>query len=77
MICLYQWEDKIYAARRSNWGLIDSAAHVWQDGPGNCPSCGMALEPLDATASANNAELRDVTRRLRGARSTQKRALDW
>ena len=38
---------------------------VRQAGPGNCPICGMALEPVVATADAGeNPELVDMTRRL-------------
>ena len=40
---------------------------VQQDHPGDCPKCGMPLEPLTATAATDddeNAELRDMTRRL-------------
>jgi len=38
---------------------------VRQTGPGSCPSCGMALEPLHIGAEAlPNAELADMTRRL-------------
>src|SRR5665811_1069227 len=40
---------------------------VQQDHPGNCPKCGMALEPMSPTAGADNeenAELRDMTRRF-------------
>ncbi|MHB1458183.1 MAG: heavy metal-binding domain-containing protein [Armatimonadota bacterium] len=40
---------------------------VQQDHPGDCPECGMALEPKMATASTDdeeNAELRDMTRRF-------------
>ena len=34
-------------------------------GPGSCPICGMALEPLDVTAeAAPNPELADMTRRF-------------
>ncbi len=33
-------------------------------GPGDCPICGMALEPLDATAEQDDTELRDMTRRF-------------
>ncbi len=37
--------------------------HVRQPGPGPCPLCGMALEPLTAsTDTAPNAELTDMTR---------------
>ncbi len=37
---------------------------VRQVGPGDCPKCGMALEPLDATAEQDDSELRDITRRF-------------
>ena len=37
---------------------------VRQIGPGNCPICGMALEPLLATAAEDTSELRDMTRRF-------------
>jgi P-type Cu+ transporter len=38
---------------------------IRQAGPGNCPICGMALEPLVATAdAAPNLELIDMTRRF-------------
>ncbi len=38
---------------------------IRQVGPGSCPICGMALEPLDATeSSGENAELKDMQRRF-------------
>ena len=38
---------------------------IRQMGPGNCPICGMTLEPLVATAEAEeNQELRDMARRF-------------
>jgi Cu+-exporting ATPase len=38
---------------------------VRQEGPGHCPICGMALEPLTASApGAENPELRDMSRRF-------------
>src|SRR5688572_9061524 len=37
---------------------------VRNDGPGDCPKCGMALEPLAPTGNEEGAELRDVTRRF-------------
>ena len=38
---------------------------VVQDGPGSCPICGMALEPMAITAEEeDNPELRDMTRRF-------------
>ena len=37
---------------------------VLQIGAGTCPFCGMALEPLEATAAEDHTELNDLTRRL-------------
>ncbi len=37
---------------------------VQQVGPGSCPKCGMALEPMDATADEDTTELNDMTRRF-------------
>ncbi|SDE28440.1 heavy metal translocating P-type ATPase [Belnapia rosea] len=38
---------------------------IRQQGPGSCPICGMALEPLEVTAeAAPNHELADITRRF-------------
>jgi Cu+-exporting ATPase len=37
---------------------------VRQVGPGDCPKCGMALEPIDATVEQDDTELRDMTRRF-------------
>lgn len=37
---------------------------VQQVGPGNCPKCGMALEPIDATAEEDTTELSDMTLRF-------------
>ena len=40
---------------------------VQQDHPGNCPKCGMTLEPKTVTVGADdeeNTELRDMTRRF-------------
>src|SRR5262245_24330453 len=47
-------------------GLYTCPMHpeVRQHGPGSCPICGMALEPLSATAAPDDSELRDLTRRL-------------
>ena len=43
-------------------------AQVRRDLPGNCPVCGMALEPLSPIpAEDEGLELRDMSRRLRGA----------
>ena len=41
---------------------------IVQDHPGNCPICGMALEPLSAAAEEGpNPELADMTRRFRSS----------
>jgi len=37
---------------------------IRQNGPGNCPICGMALEPLMPSLEDDNPELRDFTRRF-------------
>ena len=37
---------------------------IQQPGPGACPKCGMALEPMDFSAEQDNSELDDMTRRL-------------
>ena len=37
---------------------------IQQVGPGTCPLCGMALEPLEASADDDNTELDDMRRRL-------------
>jgi P-type Cu+ transporter len=37
---------------------------VRQVGPGDCPKCGMALEPVDAAVEQDDGELRDMTRRF-------------
>ncbi len=37
---------------------------VRQIGPGACPKCGMALEPVDASVEADDTEYRDMRRRL-------------
>ena len=38
---------------------------IVRDGAGSCPICGMALEPREVTAEDSNAELTNMTRRLR------------
>ncbi len=39
---------------------------IRQPGPGNCPICGMTLEPVTATADASESgELKDMTRRFK------------
>jgi Cu+-exporting ATPase len=44
---------------------LPHAPEIIRDGPGSCPICGMALEPLTITAEEpENEELRDMTRRF-------------
>ena len=38
---------------------------IKQNGPGFCPICGMALEPVTVTGEEANAELADMTRRFK------------
>ena len=37
---------------------------IQQIGPGSCPKCGMALEPMDVATEADATELNDMTRRF-------------
>jgi hypothetical protein len=37
---------------------------VRQRGPGSCPKCGMALEPVDARTEDDDSELIDMRRRF-------------
>ncbi len=37
---------------------------IVRDGPGDCPICGMSLEPMAATGEEDNHELHSMTRRL-------------
>ena len=68
-------EPTTYLARKSkspnsasSKGLIYTCPmhpQIRQEGPGNCPICGMALEPLEVAAEAGpNPELADMTRRF-------------
>jgi P-type Cu+ transporter len=54
--------------RKSTAGSIYTCPmhpQIRRDGPGSCPICGMALEPLKPAAEeVPNAELRDMTRRF-------------
>ncbi|MDY7536712.1 heavy metal translocating P-type ATPase [Undibacterium sp. 5I1] len=38
---------------------------IQQVGPGTCPKCGMALEPMEASAEEDTTELDDMTRRFK------------
>ena len=58
--------DKVSAPARPD-AIYTCPMHpeVRQVGPGSCPICGMALEPVDVTADAGpNPELADMTRRF-------------
>ncbi len=37
---------------------------IQQVGPGSCPKCGMALEPMDASVEQDDTELKDMTKRF-------------
>ena len=55
------------AARRTDTRIYTCPMHpeVRQVGPGSCPICGMALEPVDVSAEdEENPELRDMSRRF-------------
>src|SRR5256712_11458737 len=40
---------------------------IVRDAPGSCPICGMALEPRTVTGDEENAELKDMSRRVWGS----------
>ncbi|MEK7795039.1 MAG: heavy metal translocating P-type ATPase [Candidatus Hydrogenedentota bacterium] len=54
------------APSRSVAGKYTCPMHpeIVQDVPGVCPKCGMALEPMDAAAEEDTAELADMTHRF-------------
>ena len=61
------WASKVAERRRRPDAIYTCPMHpeVRQVGPGACPICGMALEPLDVTAETGpNPELADMTRRF-------------
>jgi len=68
----FQADPEHYLAPASSPPVVASAIYtcpmhpqIRQDGPGSCPICGMALEPLEVTAEAGpNPELLDMTRRF-------------
>ena len=61
-------KPKITAPQPAKAGAIYTCPmhpQIRQVGPGNCPICGMALEPVEATAEVQpNHELADMTRRF-------------
>ena len=68
--CCHHGDDKPKASKAQ--GAIASGQYtcpmhpeIVRDGPGDCPICGMALEPMTVAASDEpNAELIDMTRRF-------------
>ena len=58
-------ESRTVASRTTSKWTCPMHPEIVRDGPGSCPICGMALEPMDVTAEeTDNEELRDMTRRL-------------
>ena len=56
--------DAKMSASGSKW-TCPMHPEIIRDGPGSCPKCGMALEPVTPTATEpENGELTDMTRRL-------------
>lgn len=55
-------------SRQSNKWTCPMHPEIVRDGPGNCPKCGMTLEPLDPRSDGEpdneSGELRDMTRRF-------------
>ncbi|OQW53840.1 MAG: hypothetical protein A4S09_06385 [Proteobacteria bacterium SG_bin7] len=72
----FKSEPEKYLKEKKPVGAVSDAAiytcpmhsEIKQIGPGSCPICGMALEPLEITAEEQtNPELTDFTRRLKWA----------
>jgi Cu+-exporting ATPase len=61
--CGMALEPALPAAARTEY-TCPMHPEVVRDAPGSCPICGMALEPRIVTATAENPELRDMTRRF-------------
>jgi Cu+-exporting ATPase len=51
------------SSSRTEW-VCPMHPQITRPQPGNCPICGMALEPRMATAEEDTTELRDMTRRF-------------
>ena len=57
-ICTAASASRTSAAPKGTIYTCPMHPQIRQEGPGSCPICGMALEPLDVTAEAGpNAEL--------------------
>jgi len=59
-----QQESAVSAATGTAEYTCPMHPEVRQKGPGSCPKCGMALEPVEATAEESNEELHDMQRRF-------------
>ncbi len=57
-------EKKKQSAPKSSRYTCPMDPEIIQEGPGTCPICGMALEPMDGPVEGPNHELTDFTRRL-------------
>lgn len=57
-------KKKIKAAPKNALYTCPMDPEIVQEGPGTCPVCGMALEPMDGMPDGPNPELEDFTRRL-------------
>ncbi|HEX6590635.1 MAG TPA: heavy metal translocating P-type ATPase [Moraxellaceae bacterium] len=62
----YLQKEKPAAAPVPEGTLYTCPMHpeIVQEGPGDCPKCGMALEPMAVTAEHDDTELRAMTRRF-------------
>ncbi len=62
----YLQPEKIAAPVAAQDALYTCPMHpeIVQQGPGDCPKCGMALEPMAITAEHDDSELRAMTRRF-------------
>ena len=65
-IFTYRGTTRKSARRRAKNALYTCPMdpEIVQEGPGTCPVCGMALEPMDGVSDEPNHELVDFTRRL-------------
>jgi Cu+-exporting ATPase len=60
---LHKTAEPVSAPAGSKW-TCPMHPEVVTDGPGACPICGMALEPMLPSADTDNSELKDMTRRF-------------
>lgn len=62
----YLQKEKQVAAPMAEGALHTCPMHpeIVQEGPGDCPKCGMALEPMSITAEHDDSELRAMRRRF-------------